>query len=237
MVAAPPGEHRPEPLSLCPSRRVGDSTQHELGLVLLSLWKLGEHVYDLVVPAALLCRLRIDVAQSSPDAQVSVSNHQPRAAQAPALDVPEHLGPALCGLPVSGNSAGPPPCSRRSGPPSPPGPPPSPSQDQPWHPPTCRPLPGHRGAGCAILIVPLILQPGHRARRYRCVLSQQPPQRRSRLRIDRAGTARGSTQTFLVLLTNSGSSRLSNCSSVWRTRGRAVPELSVSLVSVPIAGI
>ena len=94
-----------EPLSLCPSRRVGDSTQHELGLVLLSLWKLGEHVYDLVVPAALLCRLRIDVAQSSPDAQVSVSNHQPRAAQAPALDVPEHLGPVLCGLPVSGNSA------------------------------------------------------------------------------------------------------------------------------------
>ena len=58
-----------------------------------------------MVPAALLCRLRIDVAQSSPDAQVSVSNHQPRAAQAPALDVPEHLGPVLCGLPVSGNSA------------------------------------------------------------------------------------------------------------------------------------
>ena len=26
------------------------------------------------------------------------------------------------------------------------------------------------------LIVPLGLQPGHRARRYRCVLSQQPPQ-------------------------------------------------------------
>ena len=37
--------------------------------------------------------------------------------------------------------------------------------------------------------------------------------------------------TFLVLLTNSGSSRLSNCSSVSRTRGRLsciVPELSVS---------
>ena len=83
VVAAPPGEHRPETLSLRPSRRVGDSTQHELGLVLLSLWKLGEHVYDLVVPAALLCCLRIDVAQSSPDAQVSVSNHQPSGNSSP----------------------------------------------------------------------------------------------------------------------------------------------------------
>ena len=181
MVAAPPGEHRPEPLSLCPSRRVGDSTQHELGLVLLSLWKLGEHVYDLVVPAALLCRLRIDVAQSSPDAQVSVSNHQPRAAQAPALDVPEHLGPVLCGLPVSGNSA-----HHHLAPVA---------QGRHHHQyrrllllktsldvDSIHPHVDHfqviegPAAPLGKLIVPLGLQPGHRARRYRCVLSQQPPQ-------------------------------------------------------------
>ena len=45
-----------------------------------------------------------------------------------------------------------------------------------------------------------------------------------------------SSAIFLVLLTNSGSSRLSNCSSVSRTRGRLsciVPELSVSLRALP----
>ena len=79
------------------------------------------------------------------------------------------------------------------------------------------------------LIVPLGLQPGHRARRYRCPSSEPAvPAKpdRSRLRIDRAGTAEGSTPTFLVLLTNSGSSRLSNCS---RYRGLA----AASAVSFP----
>ena len=45
----------------------------------------------------------------------------------------------------------------------------------------------------------------------------------------------GDQLTFLVLLTNSGSSRLSNCSSVSRTAAAsAVPELSVSLRALRI---
>ena len=50
--------------------------------------------------------------------------------------------------------------------------------------------------------------------------------------------------TFLVLLTNSGSSRLSNCSSVSRTRGllscidpRTLRKPPGSAVCVPIAGL
>ena len=123
------------------ARRVGDSTQHELGLVLLSLWKLGEHVYDLVVPAALLCRLRICREVGAAPQFVLCSATLTNASRTPR-----------------------------------------------------RPLPGHRGAGCAIGQAHRILQPGHRARRYRCVLSQQPPQSQIEVGIDRAGTARGSTQ-------------------------------------------
>ena len=44
VVAAPSSKLRPEPLSLCPSLGVGDGTQHELGLVLLSLWKPVQYV-------------------------------------------------------------------------------------------------------------------------------------------------------------------------------------------------
>ena len=89
------------------------------------------------------------------------------------------------------------------------------------------------------LIVPLILQPGYRARRYRRPLlpAVPAPPGRSHLRKGHVGTTGGSAQQpSWSLLTNSGSSRLSNSSSVLRTRGLlscTVPELSVSLRGLP----
>ena len=174
----------------------------------------------------------------------SVSNHQPRATQAPALDVPEHLGPVLSGLPVSGNSAhhhlAPVAQGRhhhqyrrllllKT------------SLDVDLHPPTCRPLPGHRGGRLRHWASSSFHLSSNRA----TVLADtgasspsSPRKARSKSPSDRPCRYSSgiNSATFLVLLTNSGSSRLSNCSSVPRTRGRLsciVPELSVSLRALP----
>ena len=75
--------------SLCcfSSLGVRDLPQDQQGRLVHSLRELGQQVDDPMIPAALLLGLGIDVAQSSPDAQVAVSDHQPWTAHPPALQV------------------------------------------------------------------------------------------------------------------------------------------------------
>ena len=214
----------------------------------------------LMVPAALLCRLRIDVAQSSPDArgvrlqppasgtlkprrlmslstsdQFSVDNSLYPGRQRLLRTT---LAPVAQGLPS-------PPCTVRllllkT------------SLDVDSIHPHAGPLiqvdTRGRTAPLGKLIVPTWTSTGATdARRYRCVLSQQPPQ--SQIEVAFGRPCRYSSginsATFLVLLTNSGSSRLSN--SLLGIAGLAAASRCIvhrtqrkppgSAVSVPIAGI
>ena len=63
---APGNEPRLDPLCLLTGLGIGDVAQDQLGLHVFPLWQLAEHIDDLVVPAALLSRLWVDVAQSTP---------------------------------------------------------------------------------------------------------------------------------------------------------------------------
>ena len=89
--------------SLCffSSLGVRDLPQDQQGRLVHSLRELGQQVDDPMIPAALLLGLGIDVAQSSPDAQVAVSDHQPWTAHPPALQVAQYFRPALGRFPIA----------------------------------------------------------------------------------------------------------------------------------------
>ena len=77
-----------ESLGLLSSLGVRDLAQDQQGRLVHSLGEFGQQVDDPMIPAALLLGLGIDVAQSSPDAQVVL----------PGADNPFILGyvPRLC---------------------------------------------------------------------------------------------------------------------------------------------
>jgi len=54
-----------------------------------------------MVPAALLSRLGIDVAQRTPEPQVAITDHQPRCPQTPCSQVPQQRRPALGRRPIA----------------------------------------------------------------------------------------------------------------------------------------
>ena len=94
-------------MGLLPGRGYPDLVQPALGLGLLALGQLVEHVACLVYPAALVTRRPEDFAQGSPETQGGVTDGQLRPlleaaalqfeadSGALATDVPEALAPFI----------------------------------------------------------------------------------------------------------------------------------------------
>jgi hypothetical protein len=79
-----------------------DLLQLALGLRLLALWQLGEHVCSLVHPAALLARFRPYFAGGLPEAQTAVGDGQFRPHVEPAaLQVEQQAAPIVRTFPCA----------------------------------------------------------------------------------------------------------------------------------------